>query len=168
MKKLTSPLQLNQSIIINVPIEKMWTVFNDLSLRPKWTCDVQKISYKNKTTTVGESAITNCIVNGKKGTITTKCLSLNPMKRGEFIIEKDTFGITKMLHNMGFATEFKSIDNNKTEFAMLSYYQPKNFILKLINGIIKKKMGKEVDLMLEGLKKYAETGQVNLLNPINR
>lgn len=168
MKKISSPLQLTQSVIINVPIEKIWAVFNDLSLRPKWTCDVQKINFKTKTTTVGETAITDCIVNEKKGTLTTKCLSLNPNKRGEFVIESDTFGITKMLHNMGFATEFKSIDSNKTEFTMLSHYLPKNFILKLINGIIKKKMGKEVDLMLAGLKSYAETGQVNLLNPINR
>lgn len=37
---LKSPQQLDQGVIIHVPTEKMWAIFNDLSLRPKWTCDV--------------------------------------------------------------------------------------------------------------------------------
>lgn len=168
MSKLKSPKQLDQGVIVHVPKEKMWAIFNDLSLRPKWTCDVQKIDYLNKMTTVAETATTHCLVNGKKGTIMTRCLALNPTERGEFLVENDTFGITKMLENMGFATEFKSIDENTTEVRMHSHYNPRNFILKMMNGFIKKKMGKEVDLMLEGLKNYSESGQVNLLNPVNQ
>lgn len=119
-------------------------------------------------TTVGETAITHCLVNGKKGTITTRCLALKPPERGEFLVEMDTFGITRMLENMGFATEFKSIDENTTEVRMHSHYKPRNFFLKLMNTFIKKKMSKEVDVMLAGLKNFSERGQVNLLNPINQ
>lgn len=168
MTKLKSVKQLDQGVVINVPIQKAWDIFNDLSLRPKWTCDVQEINYFSRITTVGEVAVTHCIVNGRQGTISTRCVALNPTERGEFVVEKDSFGMNKMLSNISFATEFNSIDENTTNVRMQSHYQPKYFLLKLINRFIKKKMGKEVDLMLKGLKIFMETGQVNPLNPINQ
>ena len=168
MTKLKSPIQLDQAVVINVPIEKAWNIFNDLSLRPKWTCDVQKINYTNQMVTVGEAAVTECIVDGKEGKLTTRCVSLNSQQRGEFIVEKETFGFSKMLKDISFAVVYKSIDENTTEVGMQSHYQPKNFLLKIMNGLIKKKMGKEVDLMMNGLKDFMETGQANLLNPINK
>lgn len=168
MTKLKSPKQLDQAYIINVPIDKAWNIFNDLSLRPKWTCDVQKINYNNQMTTVGDAAVTDCIVNGKEGKLTTRCVSLSPNQRGEFIVEKETFGFSKMLKDISFAVVYKSIDENSTEVRMQSHYQPKNFLLKLMNGFIKKKMEKEVDLMMNGLKDFMETGKANLLNPINK
>lgn len=168
MTYLKSPKQLDQAVVINVNIETAWNIFNDLSLRHKWTCDVQSIKYTHRNTIVGEAAITDCIVNGKKGNFMTRCVDLIPTTRGEFVIEKDTFGIQKALIDMSFATEFKEIDENVTEFRMQSHYQPKNFFMRLINGLIKKKMGKEVDLMLNGLKVFMETGKTNPLNPINQ
>ena len=168
MTKLKSPKQLDQGVEINVPIAKAWDIFNDLSLRPKWTCDVQKIHYSNQMTTVGESAVTDCIVDGKEGQLTTHCLALNPNKCGEFAVIKETFGFSKMLKDISFAVDFKSLGENKTKVTMQSHYQPKNFLLKLMNGFIKKKIWKEVDLMMDGLKVFMETGKANPLNPINQ
>lgn len=168
MTKLLSLKQIDHGVVINVPSEKAWHIFNDLSLRPKWTCDVQKIQFSNQMTTVGEVAVTECIVNGKAGKLTTRCVHLNPPYRGEFVVEKETFGFSKMLKGISFAVDFKSIGENKTQVTMQSHYQPKNFLIKLMNGFIKKKMGMEVDLMMNGLKVFMETGQANELNPINR
>ncbi|MBI1266162.1 MAG: hypothetical protein GC193_01900 [Cryomorphaceae bacterium] len=167
MTKLLSPKQLDQSVVINVPSEKAWHIFNDLSLRPKWTCDVQKIHFSNQMTTVGDVAVTECIVNGKSGKLTTRCVDLKPPYRGEFIVEKETFGFSKMLKDISFAVDFKSLGENKTQITMQSHYQPKNSLVKLMNRFIQKKMGKEVDLMMNGLKVFMETGQANPLNPIN-
>ncbi|NMH89069.1 SRPBCC family protein [Flavivirga algicola] len=168
MTKLTAPLQLDQQIIINATPEKVWTVFNDQSLLTKWTQDVQYSQFEQKMAAPGQLRKNECIVNGKKGTIETRCVSMTGQERAEFIVEKDTFGMTKMLQNMSFAAEFHSLDSNKTKFVMKSHYKPKNFLLNLMNGFIKKKMGKEVDIMLIGLKNYIEKGAVNKLNPINQ
>lgn len=168
MTKLKSPKQLDQKIQVKVSVSKAWGIFNDLSLRPKWTCDVQKIDYTNQMTKEGEVAITYCLVNGKEGTLMTRCLALESQKRGEFLVEKDSFGFNNMLLDIGFATTFKVIGSNLTEISMQSHYQPKNVLLKLMNPLIKKKMRKEVDLMMQGLKDYMETGQVNMLNPVNQ
>ncbi len=168
MTKIKSPEQLDQAIIIHASIDKAWNMFNDLSLRPKWTCDVQQINYTHQMATVGETAVTTCIVNGKRGTIETRCLALDPKRRGEFSIDKDTFGMSKALSQMSFATEFLFLNANTTEVRMLSHYRPKNFIIKIMNKFIKKKMAKEVNLMLIGLKNFIETGQTNQLNPINQ
>jgi hypothetical protein len=37
-----------------------------------------------------------------------------------------------------------------------------------MNPFIKKKMGKEVEIMLNGLKNYIENGETNKLNPVNK
>ncbi len=168
MTKLTAPLQLDQHIIINASPKKVWEVFNDQSLLTKWTHDVQHSHYDQKMAAPGLLRKNECIVNGKSGTIETRCVSMAGQERAEFVVEKDTFGMTKMLQNMSFAAEFHSHDINKTNFIMQSHYKPKNFLLNLMNGFIKKKMAKEVDIMLIGLKNYIEKGVVNKLNPINQ
>ena len=168
MTKLEAPLQLDQKIIINASAEKVWEVFNDQSLLTKWTQDVQKSHYDEKMASVGQLRKNECIVNGKKGIIETRCVNMFGKNRAEFVVEKDSFGMTKMLTDMSFAAEFQKINDNKTEFSMLSHYSPKNYLLKLMNPFIKKKMGKEVEIMITGLKNYIETGETNKLNPINK
>ena len=168
MTKLKAPLQLDQKIIINKSAEKVWEIFNDQSLLTKWTQDVQKSHYEEEMASIGQLRKNECIVNGKKGTIETRCVNMIGKDRAEFVVEKDSFGMTKMLVNMSFAAEFRKINDNQTEFSMLSHYSPKNFLLKLMNPFIKKKMGKEVEIMISGLKNYIETGETNKLNPINK
>lgn len=168
MTKLKSPLQLDQKITINASVEKVWEVFNDQSLLTKWTQDVQSSKYDERMASPGQLRRNECIVNGKKGTIETRCVAMKGKDRAEFIVEKDSFGMTKMLVDMSFASELREITNEQTEFSMLSHFTPKNFLLKLINPIIKKKMSKEVAIMLNGLKNYIENGETNKLNPINQ
>lgn len=166
--KLTATLQLEQKITIHAPKERVWEVFNDQSLLPKWTHDVQKCHYVEKMSSPGQLRKNECIVNGKKGTIETRCIAMYDTNRGEFQVEKDSFGMTKMLENTSFAAEFVKLDENKTEFVMLSHYNPRNFLVKLMNPFIKKKMKAEVDIMINGLKEFIETGKPNQLNPINK
>lgn len=168
MTKLKAPLQLDQKIIINSNREKIWKIFNDQSLLTKWTQDVQNSNFENRMASPGQLRRNECIVNGKKGTIETRCIDMKGIDRAEFIVERDSFGMTKMLVNMSFAAELRKMSDEKTEFAMLSHYTPKNFLLKLMNPFIKKKMGKEVEVMLDGLKNYIEKGETNKLNPINK
>ena len=166
--KLIAPLQLDQKIVINAPKERVWEIFNDQSLLPKWTQDVQVCHYEERMSSPGQLRRNECIVNGKKGTIETRCIAMFDNDRAEFCVEKDSFGMTKMLLNVSFAAEFKKVSDNSTEFAMLSHFKPKNFLLKLMLPFIRKKMGKEVEIMNKGLKKFIETGETNKLNPINQ
>ena len=168
MTKLKSPLQLDQKIIINEAAEKVWEIFNDQSLLTKWTQDVQDSQFDERMASVGQLRKNKCIVNGKLGTIETRCVNMIRKDRAEFIVENDSFGMTKMLVDMSFAAEFRKIDEKKTEFSMLSHYLPKNFLIKLMNPFIQKKMGKEVEVMITGLKYYVEKGEINKLNPINK
>jgi uncharacterized protein YndB with AHSA1/START domain len=155
-------------VVIKAPKEKVWEIFNDQSLLPKWTQDVQVSHFDEKMASPGQLRRNECIVNGKKGTIETRCVAMFETDRAEFCVEKDSFGMTRMLVNMSFAAEFKKISDTETEFAMRSHFTPKNLLLKLMTPIIKKKMGKEVDIMNNGLKEFIETGKPNMLNPINQ
>ena len=166
--RLVAPMQLNQKIIINAPKAQVWEVFNDQSLLPKWTHDVQSTTYDDRMASPGNLRKNNCIVNGKVGKIETRCVAMSGKDRAEFVVEHDTFGMTKMLLNMSFAAEFHALENNKTAFIMQSHYSPKNFLVKLMNPLIKKKMGNAVNIMNLGLKNFIETGEPNKLNPVNR
>jgi len=168
MTKLKAPLQLDQKIIISESVNKVWEVFNDQSLLTKWTQDVQSSQFENRMASPGQLRKNECIVNGKKGTIETRCVDMDGKDRAEFVVENDSFGMTKILLDMSFAAEFRKISAEETEFTMLSHYTPKNFLLKLMNPFIKKKMGKEVEIMIEGLKNYIENGVTNKHNPINK
>jgi len=166
--KLIAPKQLDQRVVIKNPKEKVWEIFNDQSLLPIWTHDVQVAHFDEKMASPGQLRRNECIVNGKKGIIETRCLAMFDINRAEFCVENDSFGMTKMLINMSFAVEFKELSKYETEFVMQSHYTPKNLLVKLMNPFIKKKMAKEVDIMINGLKHYIETGEPNLLNPSNR
>lgn len=166
--RLVAPMQLNQKIIINAPKERVWEIFNDQSLLSKWTQDVQSTTYDERIASPGNLRKNVCIVDGKEGKMETRCIAMFGKDRAEFQVEKDTFGLTKMLQNMSFAAEFHRLDDCQTEFVMQSHYSPKNFLLRLMNPFIKRKMGKAVDIMNLGLKEYIETGKPNTLNPINQ
>jgi uncharacterized protein YndB with AHSA1/START domain len=168
MSMLKSPLQLDQRIIIQAKPEKVWELFNDQSLLSKWTCDVQHCHYERRMAQVGQVRTNDCIVNGQSGTIRSKCLLLRPFEKVEFEVEHDTFGMNRYLAGIGFAAIFKDVGVGVTEFIMQSHYLPKHLLVKMMNPIVKLKMSKEVDLMLEGLKNFVEHGQVNLRNPINQ
>lgn len=168
MTKLSAPLQLDQKITINKSVEEVWEVFNDQSLLTKWTQDVQSSSFDDRMASPGQLRKNTCVVNGKQGTIETRCVNMLGKERAEFIVEKDSFGMTKILVGMSFAAEFREVSKGVTEFSMLSHYTPKNFLLKMLNPVIKMKMGKEVQVMIEGLKNFVETGETNKINPINR
>lgn len=169
MSKIKSLLQLDQKVIINASQEQVWNVFNDQSLLSKWTTDVQRSHYKYQMAKEGEVRKNDCIVNGKEGTITTRCIYLQGYELAEFVVEDDSFGMNKMLGNVSFASVFRKVNTHKTEFVMKSYYKPNNLFSKLLNGlVIRPKMKKEVKIMLNGLKDFVETGQINMKNPINQ
>lgn len=165
--RLIAPMQLNQKILISASKEKVWETFNDQALLSKWTQDVQSTTYDERMASPGNLRKNVCIVDGKEGKMETRCIAMFGNDRAEFQVEKDTFGLTKMLKNMSFAAEFNKVSDDVTEFVMQSHYIPKNFLLKLMNPLIKKKMSKAVDIMNIGLKEFIETGKPNMLNPIN-
>jgi hypothetical protein len=121
MTKLKAPLRLDQKVIINASVEKVWEIFNDQSLLTKWTQDVQNSKFDERMASPGQLRKNECIVNGKKGTIETRCVYMKGKDRAEFIVEKDSFGMTNMLVDMSFASEFRKIADEKTEFSMLSH-----------------------------------------------
>ncbi|MFY0689318.1 MAG: SRPBCC family protein [Cyclobacteriaceae bacterium] len=168
MNKLESPLQLDQRIKIKASPQKVWEIFNDQELLPKWTTDVQKCHYESRMASIGQVRSNDCIVNGKKGTIRSRCIDLQPRTLAEFKVEHDTFGMNRMLREIGFVAIFNDAEGSETEFVMQSHYQTKNLFIGLMNPLIRRQMAKEVDNMLEGLKEFVESGQPNLKNPINQ
>ncbi len=59
--KLKAPLQLDQRIIIKAPKEKIWEIFNDQSLLPKWTQDVQVSHFDEQMSSPGQLRRNECV-----------------------------------------------------------------------------------------------------------
>jgi hypothetical protein len=94
---------------------------------------------------------------GKKGTMTEKLIELVPEKKTVWAIESDTMGMSKMLNDPRFCFYLEKLDDNKTKVINESYYQPANFIVKIMNALMmKKKMRQIQGKILSNIKSLSE------------
>jgi hypothetical protein len=95
--------------------------------------------------------------NGKKGTMTEKLIELVPEKKTVWAIESDTMGMAKMLKDPRFCFYLEKLDDNKTKIINESYYEPANFMVRIMNALMmKKKMGQIQGQILSNIKSIAE------------
>ena len=105
----------------------------------------------------GEMRICEFNNKGKVGTMTERLIELVPEQKTVWTIEKDSMGMTKMLKETRFCLYLEKLDENKTRVINESYYQPTNFIAKLMNSfVMKKKMGQIQEQILANIKALAE------------
>ena len=94
---------------------------------------------------------------GRKGTMTEKLIELVPEKKTVWAIESDSMGMSKMLKDPRFCFYLEKLGDNKTKVINESYYQPANFMVKIMNALMmKKKMSEIQEQILSNIKTLAE------------
>src|SRR5258708_5248912 len=133
-----SKLQVRAEAIIHASIADIWSVITDIEVLHKVNPGVVKatgtMNFLNSTRT--------CEIDnkGRKGTMTEKLIELVPEKRTVWTIESDTMGMSKMLKDIKFVFDLEKLNDNKTKVVSETYYIPANFIAKIMNGLMMKKM----------------------------
>lgn len=150
-----SKLQAHNEALINAPISKVWAIITDINLLPKVNPGV--ITATGRMDKQGETRTCEMENNGRKGTMTEKLIELVPEKKTVWAIENDSMGMGKMLKDPRFCFYLEKINDNQTKIINESYYEPANFMVKIMNALMmKKKMGEIQGKILSNIKAIAE------------
>ena len=150
-----SKLQVKNEAVINAPINSIWAIITDINLLPKVNSGVVKAT--GRMDKEGETRNVEINLNGKSGTFTEKMIELVPEKKTVWTIENDTMSMSKMLKDNRFVFNLEKLADNKTRVTSETYYQPANFIAKIMSALmIKGTFGKMQEQMLMNIKTLTE------------
>jgi hypothetical protein len=151
-----SKLQARNETIINAPASAIWAVITDINLLSKVNPGVIRAS--GRMDQQGETRICEINNKGRKGSMTERLIELVPETKTVWTIEKDTMGMAKMLKGSRFIFHLEKINDKKTRVINETYYQPANFVAKIMNGLMMKRMISKVqEHILNNIKLLTET-----------
>lgn len=150
-----SKLQAHNEAIINAPISSVWAIITDIKLLDKINPGV--ITATGRMDKQGETRTCEMDNRGKRGTMTEKLVELVHEKKTVWVIENDSMGMGKMLKDPRFCFYLEKIGDNQTKIINESYYEPANFMVRVMNALMmKKKMGEIQGKILSNIKAIAE------------
>ena len=159
----TPRVQGRGEIIIDAPVEKVWPLIRDSKRLEDWGPPVEKIEVYLAPGQTEESAGSKRKVEAK---FTEKRRGWYQEIRTEqidgrkitFMIYEDSFGMGKILKDVGGAMEVVPDGDNKTRFIFTFYHRTKGFMGWLMNPMIKMDQRKNRKKAMESLKRYVEAG----------
>ena len=150
-----SKLQTKNEAEINAPVQRIWGVITDINQLAKLNPGVVKAS--GRMDKQGETRTVEINMNGKSGTFTEKLIEMVPEVKTVWTIENDTMGMSKMLKENRFVINLEKLADNKTKVTNETYYQPANFIAKILSALmIKPSFGKMQEQILTNIKMLTE------------
>lgn len=161
--KRSPNIQGKDSILIDAPASAIWPLIHDSMQMVHWGPPVEKVEVILETDQhreeVGSKRIVHAVFSPKRSgwykEIRTEQLE---GQKVTFLIYEDSFGMGKMLTDVGASMELFSLNEAQTEFVFTFYHRPKNLLGWLMNPIIKADQKKNRRKALQSIKQYVETG----------
>jgi len=156
-------IQGQDEIIINAPISVVWPLIKDSKRLEDWGPPVQKIEvYLNQVQTeegVGSRRkVYAKFTEKRQGWFQEIRTEQIEDRKITFLIYEDSFGMAKILKDVGGAMEVVPEGNDKTRFIFTLYHRTKGFMGWLMNPMIKMEQKKNRLAALKSIKSYAEGG----------
>ena len=150
--------QSRQEVIINAPLEKVWELNQDLSKIADYHPNVSKVELISGKQFRAPGVSYQCHLTDGKNTCIEKDIEIIPMEKIVTLLPFDTMGLTKLLPDYVVETNLSKVGNNTTKVEILHFYSTSKFFVWLLNCIIiKRKMAKQTQSMLNAMKKWIET-----------
>ena len=131
-------LQVRNEAVINAPVEKIWRLITDISMLHKVNPGIVKAS--GRMDAQGETRTCEVNNNGRKGMMVENLIEMVPEKKTVWSIERDTMGMSKMLADTRFIFNLEKVSDTKTKVVNETYYRPRNFLARIMNGLMMKRM----------------------------
>lgn len=146
-----SKLQARNEIVINAPVAQIWSIITDIDQLHKVNPGVIKATgAMNQLNSTRVCQIDN---RGKVGNMTERLIEMVPEKRTVWTVVEDDMGMSKMLKDPKFYFHLEKISDSQTRVINETYYTPANFMAKIMNGLMMKKMiSKTQAQILQNLK----------------
>jgi hypothetical protein len=150
--------QITRTVQVATDPAAIWGVIADSRLLPQWAGVVKDVTYLGETEEgVGMTRQCGVELGGRTGTMTERCVEFLPSRRAGYVVDDDTLGFHRMLVDYGFAITLDPRSDRTTALRIDTYYTPRNRLYGLLNRLVlRRRMGKLVDGLLQGLKQISE------------
>jgi hypothetical protein len=153
---LQPPFRSKQEVIINAPLEAVWSFSMDLTKIPEFHPRVVKVDLLSGKSVRELGASYQCHLSGGKHTCIEKDIEIIPLKKIVTVLPEDTFGISKILSDYKVETTFQALGHQSTKVEISHYYSTKSLKAKLLNLIAKGKLARETQATLNAAKTKIE------------
>ena len=151
------PFRSKQEVIIDAPVEAVWSFCMDLTKIPEFHPRVVKVDFLSGKTLREPGASYQCHFSGGKHTCVEKDIEIIPLRKIVTVLPEDTFGITKILSDYRVETTFQTLGHRSTRVEISHYYSTTTLKAKLLNLIAKGKIARETKATLNAAKATIET-----------
>lgn len=151
------PVQGQWEITVQAPVRQVWAVLDNSANLPKWC------GFFVKQTDGGPeqlNATRHCYLDmdGQQSEVWERTIDYEKERRIYWVMERDTGGlIGKILRTFVFGFQLIEQSNGTTKIVFTQYYNPANLFTRLLLvTVMKPKMGKTNQRLLQSLKSYVE------------
>jgi len=145
-----------QEIIINAPLEAVWSFTMDLTKIPEFHPRVIKVDLLSGKAFREPGASYQCHLADGKHTCIEKDIEIIPLQKIVTVLPEDTFGISKILTDYRVETTFQTLGHRSTKVEISHYYSTTTLKAKLLNLVAKGKIARETQATLNAAKANIE------------
>ena len=150
------PFRSRQEVIINAPLEAVWSFCMDLTKIPEFHPRVVSVDLLSGKTFRERGASYRCHLSGGKHSCIEKDIEIIPLKKIVTLLAEDTFGITRILSDYRVETTFQTLGHRSTRVEISHYYSTPTLKARLLNLIAKGKIARETQATLNAAKATIE------------
>lgn len=153
------PFRSKQEVIINAPLEAVWSFSMDLTKIPEFHPRVFKFDLLAGKAFREAGVSYQCHLSGGKHTCIEKDIEIVPLEKIVTVLAQDTFGISKILNDYRAETTFQKLDDFSTKVEISHYYSTKTLKAVLLSLIARHKIARETQATLTAAKAAIEGAQ---------
>jgi Polyketide cyclase / dehydrase and lipid transport len=153
-------VQGQDEIIVNAPVEKIWSLISDSKRLLDWgppVRGVQVMGTSGQPEGLGSYRRVDAEFNGQRGHFIERRIEHIEGKKMAVQIEEENFDIFRFLTDVGSSLELEAVEPNKTRVIFSFFHRPKGIVGHIMNRLIILRQQRRNRLAaLKSLKDYAE------------
>lgn len=153
---MNPPFRSKQEVIINAPLETVWEFGMDLTRIPTFHPRVVRVELLSGKARREPGVSYRCHLSGGKHTCIEKDIEIVPMQKIVTVLPEDTFGISKILPDYLVETRVHRVGQSSTKMEISHYYSTPTLKAKLLNLIASRKIARDTQATLNGIKTAIE------------
>ena len=143
------PFRSKQEVIINAPLDSVWSFSMDLTKIPRFHPRVVMVALLSGKTFREPGASYKCHLSGGKHWCIEKDIEIIPLQKIVTVLPEDTFGISKILSDYRVESTFQALGQQSTKVEISHYYSTTTLKANLLNLIAKGKFARETQCNIE-------------------
>lgn len=160
--RMNGTKQLEREVRTTLTVASLWAVLADARLLPRWAGVVDRVeSCEAGGEHVG--AVRRCAVRlgGRAGRVVERCVAVVPGRSIAYLVDEDSFGISRMFEHYGFRISLAAVDDGTTRIRIETFYTPRNHFFAILNTLVlRRRFRKVVDELLAGLVRFASSREM--------